>query len=158
MRNNTKNLCLCALIAAIYVILTWLSALFGLSSGAIQVRFSEMLCILPMFTPAAIPGLTLGCLIANFLSGYVVVDVIFGTFATFLGALGTYLFRKQKYLAFLPPIISNAVIVPLVLKFAYGIGDAYWFLVFTVGIGELVSVGVFGFLLHRALENKKFLD
>ncbi len=156
MRNKTRNLCLCASIAAIYVVLTLFSTLFGLSSGAIQLRLSEMLCILPMFNPVAIGGLTLGCLIANFLSGCVMIDVIFGTLATLSGAVGTYLLRKQKYLAFLPPIISNAVIVPLVLKYAYGIGDAYWFLVLTVGIGELISVGVFGFFLHRAIRNKKF--
>ena len=153
--NKTRYLCQCAGIAAIYVVLTWVSTLLGLSSGVIQVRFSEMLCILPIFTQAAIPGLAIGCLIANLLSGCVVVDVVFGTIATLLGAVGTYLLRKQKYLAFLPPIISNAFIVPWVLKFAYGIGDAYWFLVATVGIGEIISVGVFGFFLHRALKHKK---
>ena len=155
--NKTKYLCQCAEIAAFYVVLTWISTLLGLSSGVIQVRFSEALCILPMFMPSAIPGLTIGCLIANLLSGCVVIDVFVGAFATFLGAVGTYLLKKQKYLAFLPPILSNAFIVPWVLKFAYGIGDAYWLLVITVGLGEVVSVGLLGFILYRSLKKiKKF--
>lgn len=149
--SNVRFLCQCASIAAIYVVLTWISALMGLSSNAIQVRFSEMLCILPMFTKAAIPGLALGCLIANLLSGCVVLDIIFGSIATLLGAIGTYFFRKYKYFAFLPPIISNMAIIPGVLKFAYGINEAYWFLVVTVGIGEIVSIGILGFFLYRGL-------
>lgn len=153
--NKTKYLCQCAAIASIYVVLTWFSTIFGLSSGVIQVRFSEMLCILPIFMPGAIPGLTIGCFLANLLSGCMVIDVFFGAIATFLGALGTYILRKKKWIAFLPPIFSNAFIVPWVLKVAYGVGDAYWFLVMTVGIGEIISVGVLGAVLYRALKKKK---
>ena len=152
--NKTRYLCQCAAIAAIYVVLTWFSTIFGLSSGVIQVRFSEILCILPVFMPAAIPGLAIGCFLANLLSGCVIIDIFFGAFATLLGALGTYFLRKQKYLAFLPPIISNAFIVPWVLKIAYGVKDAYWFLVATVGIGEIISVGILGAILYRALKKK----
>lgn len=152
--NKTKYLCQCAVIAAIYVVLTWFSQIFGLASGAIQVRLSEMLCILPVFMPAAVPGLAIGCLLANLLSGCVVVDVFFGALATLIGALGTRLLRKHTILAFLPPILANAFIVPWVLKFAYGLGDAYWFLALTVGIGEVISVGIFGGILYKALCNR----
>ena len=107
--------------------------------------------------PAAVWGLTIGCVLSNVLSGCVLLDIISGSLATFIGAVGTYVLRKRKYLAFLPPILSNTIIVPWVLKTAYGVGDAYWFLVLTVGIGEFVSVGILGFFLYRALKNKKLL-
>lgn len=140
-----------AMIAAIYVVLTYFINAFDLASGAIQIRISEALCVLPVFTPAAIPGLFIGCLLANTLTGAVVWDIVFGSIATLLGAVGTYLLRKTKVLYLLPPIVSNAVIVPFVLQYAYGVPDAYWFLVLTVGIGEILSVGVLGFLLKQAL-------
>lgn len=155
--NKTKFLCQCAGVAALYVVLTMIATMLGLSSGVIQVRFSEMLCILPIFMPAAIPGLTIGCLIANLLSGCVIIDVVVGAFATFLGAVGTYCLRKQTYLAFLPPILSNTLIIPFVLKYAYGVGDAFWFLMITIAAGEIISVGILGFLLYRILKNKKFM-
>lgn len=154
-RSSIRTLCQCAIVAAIYVVLTWFAAILGLSSGVIQVRFSEMLCILPVFMPGAICGLTIGCVLSNILSGCVLLDIIFGSLATFIGAIGTYALRKKKYLSFLPPILSNTIIVPWVLKTAYGVGDAYWFLVLTVGVGEIISVGILGFLLHKALKNKK---
>jgi hypothetical protein len=84
-----------AMIAALYVVLTKLISAFNLASGAIQIRISEMLCILPVFTPAAIPGLFAGCLIANTLTGSIIWDIIFGSIATLLGAIGTYLLRKK---------------------------------------------------------------
>lgn len=155
-RNNVKTLCQCAIIAAIYVVLTWFATALGLSSGVIQVRFSEMLCILPIFMPSAIGGLTIGCILSNILSGCVLLDIIFGSISTLIGAVGTYALRKRKYLAFLPPILSNTIIVPWVLKTAYGVEDAFWFLVLTVGIGEVISVGILGFFLYKALKNKKF--
>ena len=77
-----------AVIAALYVVLTYLAAAFNLSSGVIQVRFSEALTILPVFTPAAIPGLFVGCILANALTGAVVIDVICGSIATLIGAVG----------------------------------------------------------------------
>lgn len=153
--KKTKYLCQCAEIAALYVVFTYVSTVFGLSSSVIQIRFSEMLCIMPIFTPAAISGLTIGCFIANIISGCVITDVFAGAFATFLGAVMTYLLRKQKYIAFLPPIVFNAFIVPWVLKFAYGIKNAYWYLVMTVGIGEIISVCVFGGILYEILKKRK---
>jgi len=147
-------LCYSAGIAALYVILTFVSAALGLASGAVQVRLSEALTILPLFTSAAIPGLAVGCFLANLLTGCITLDIILGTLATLIGAFGTYFLRRIKPLAFLPPVISNAVIVPYVLIHAYGIEDAYWFLSLTVGIGEIISVCVLGFLLYKALKKK----
>lgn len=140
-----------ALIAAIYVVLTMLAASFNLANGAIQVRFSEMLTILPFFTPAAIPGVVLGCLLSNILTGCALPDIIFGTLATLIGAVGTRLLREHRYLCALPPILSNAIIVPLVLRYAYGIPGALWYLSLTVGVGEVISILVFGEILLTAL-------
>lgn len=152
MNKTTKFICQSAIIAALYVVLTYLANALGLANYAIQVRFSEALCALAIFTPAAIPGLFLGCLISNILTGCVIWDIIFGSIATLIGAIGTYLLRKHPIPALLPPIISNMVIVPLVLKFAYGLEDGLWFLILTVGAGEVISVGILGFILYKALK------
>ena len=140
-----------AMIAAIYVVLTYFINAFNLASGAIQVRISEALTILPVFTPAAIPGLFIGCLLSNTLTGCVIWDIVFGSLATLIAAVCTYLLRNTKFLFTLPPVFANAIIVPFVLKYAYGIGDAYWFLFVTVGIGEVISVCVLGFILKNVL-------
>ena len=98
MRNSKVQFIVhAAMIAAIYVVLTYFISAFNLASGAIQVRISEALTILPYFTPAAIPGLFVGCLLANLLTGAAIYDVIFGSLATLLGAVGTYLLRKHKF-------------------------------------------------------------
>ena len=140
-----------AVIAALYVVLTLLSNAFGLANGAIQVRISEALTILPVFTPAGIPGVVIGCFLSNIITGCAVPDIIFGTFATFIGAMGTYYLRKSKFLFTLPPVVSNIVIVPQVLRYAYGVTDAIPFLMLTVGIGEVISVMGLGMLLYAAL-------
>ena len=137
-----------AMIAALYVLLTYAASLLGLASGVIQFRLSEMLCILACFTPAAIPGLYVGCLLANILTGAVVWDILFGPVATLVGALGTWLLRRNPYLAVLPPIAANVVIVPMVLKYAYMAEDAIPYLMLTVGVGEVVTCGVLGILLY----------
>lgn len=146
-----------AVIAAIYVVLTYLASMLGLSSNVIQVRFSEALTILPYFTPAAIPGLFVGCIIANMLTpGVVIWDIIFGSAATLIGAAGTYLLKKKsKWLAPLPPILANTVIVPFVLIYAYGVPDGLPFLMLTVGAGEVISCGVLGMMLMKCLEKYK---
>ena len=144
-----------ALIAALYVVLTFVANAMGLASGAIQIRLSEALTILPCFTPAAIPGLFIGCLISNILVGSVIWDIVFGSLATLIGAIGTHYLRKHKWLSPLPPIISNAVIVPFVLVYAYGVQDALPFLAFTVGMGEVISAGVLGMILLKSLEKHK---
>ena len=101
-------------IAAIYTVLTMIAAGFDLASGAIQVRFSEALTILPFFTPAAVPGLTLGCLISNLVTGCALPDIIFGSLATFIGAFGSYHLRRNRFLVSLPPIVSNMLIIPFI--------------------------------------------
>jgi len=145
-----------AVIAALYVVLTYFATMLGLSNGAIQIRFSEALTILPYFTPAAIPGLFVGCIISNLLAGAVIWDIVFGSIATLLGAIFTYLLRKKsKYLSPLPPILSNTIIIPFVLTYAYGVPDGLPFLMLTVGVGEVISCGLLGILLLRLLERYK---
>ena len=143
-----------AMIAAIYVVVTLLVAPFAY--GEVQVRLSEALTILPVFTPAAIPGLFIGCLISNILGGCILPDIIFGSLATLIGAVFTWMLRNHsKYLAPLPPIIANVLIVPFVLKYAYGEPFSIPFMMCTVGIGEVVSVGVLGLMLAAVLERHK---
>ena len=159
-RKKTRYLVRAAVIAALYVVLTYLSAALGLSGqGLIQLRFSEALCILPYFTSSAIPGLALGCLISNLLTGAHVLDILFGTLATLLGAIGTRLLRKYRFLTPIPPILANTLIVPFIIRYAYLSTDVALPLLFlTVGVGELISVGVFGIVLLFALEKtRKFL-
>ncbi len=142
-----------AAIAAIYVVLTVLFAPF--SFGEVQVRISEGLTVLPYFTPAAIPGLFIGCIIGNFMGGAIPVDIICGSLATLLGALLSYLLRKHKFLVPLPPIIANALIVPFVLYYGYGVNLPIPLMMLTVGIGEIVSCGVIGMILLLALDRYK---
>ena len=140
-----------AAIAAIYVVLTTIAAGFDLASGAIQVRFSEALCVLPFFTPAAIPGLAIGCLVANTLTGAMLPDIIFGTLATLIGAIFSYLLRKHRFLCTLPPVISNMIIIPPILHFVYKYPGGIPFFVLTVGIGEAVSCVILGSILLTAI-------
>ncbi len=145
-----------AVIATMYVVLTYVASALGLSSGAIQVRFSEALTILPIFTPYAIPGLFIGCLTANLLTGCAVTDVIFGSLATLIGAIGSRILKNHPLLATLPPIIANAITVPFVLMYVYNLEGTYWYFFLTVGIGEVISCGVLGFLLQKALKKHNF--
>ena len=149
--NKTYYIACAALIAALYTVLTVIAAGFNLASGAIQVRFSACLTILPFFTSAAIPGLTLGCLISNMITGCALPDIIFGTLATLLGALGSYALRRNRYLCSIPPVVSNALIIPFVLTYAYHIPGGIPFFMLTVGLGELISCMVFGQILLSAL-------
>lgn len=140
-----------AMIAALYVVFTLIAAALGLSSMQVQIRFSEALTILPYFTPAAIPGVFIGCLLSNILAGGALLDIIFGSLATLIAAVGTYLLRRQKWLAPIPPIVANTLVVPFVIKAAYGIGPI-WLSFITVGAGEFLSAGVLGMLLLLVLE------
>ncbi len=140
-----------AMIAALYVVLTLLISVFQLASGAVQVRISEVLTVLPAFTPAAVPGLFLGCLISNLITGALPMDVLFGSFATLLGAFGTYLLRKHKWAVAIPPILSNTLIVPMVLAYVYDLPEGIPYLMLTVGVGEIISCGILGMLLYRTL-------
>ena len=149
-KKNIQFLTRAAMIAAIYVVLTFVANAFGLANYAVQVRFSEALTILPIFTPAGIPGLFIGCLISNILTGCAIPDIIFGSLATLIGAFGTRALKSNRFLAVLPPIAANAIIVPLILKYAYGL-EPLWFSFLTVTAGEIISCGVLGLLLAFAL-------
>ena len=140
-----------AMIAAIYVVLTIFISAFHLASGAIQIRISEALTILPAFTPAAIPGLFLGCLISNLITGAMLPDIIFGSLATLLGALGTYFLRKYKWAIPIPPILANVLIIPWILSYVYGFPGSIPYFVLTVGVGEIISCGVLGMILYGTL-------
>ncbi len=153
--NKTKTITRAGLIAALYVVLTFVSNVFGLSSGPVQLRLSEALTILPVVTPGAIFGLFVGCLFANIFTGALPLDIIFGSFATLIGAIGTYLLRGNRLLASLSPVISNAVIVPFVLIKAYGLEGTWWYFAITVGIGELLSCVGLGLIILKIIGKYK---
>lgn len=145
-----------AMIAALYVVLTLIAGAFGLDHYAIQLRFSEALTILPFFTPAAIPGLYVGCLLSNILTGCIIWDVLLGPIATLIGALGTWALRKKsKWLAPLPPILANTLIVPFILAYAYQFESSIPYFMLTVGLGEIASCGILGMLLFFTLNKYK---
>ena len=141
-------------IAALYVVLTLLANALGLANYAVQVRFSEALTILPFFTPAAIPGLFVGCIISNILGGCIIWDIIFGSLATLVGAVFSYLLRKNKWLVPIPPIAANTLVVPFVLKYGYGVSLPIPLMMLTVGLGEVISCGVLGMILYTALKKQ----
>lgn len=156
MKNQkTIKLTQAAVIAALYVVLTMLANALGLANYAIQVRFSEALTILPFFTPAAVPGLFVGCLLSNIITGCAPWDVVFGSLATLVGALGTWALRKHKWLAPLPPIVANIIVVPLVLSYVYKLEGSLIYFAVTVGIGEIISCGLLGMTLLFALDKRK---
>lgn len=144
-----------AVIAAIYVVLTGVFA--PISFGPVQFRISEALCILPFFTPAAIPGLFLGCLLSNLLYGAAALDVVFGSLATLIGAAGSYALRRNRWAVCVPPILANTVIIPWVLRYAYGSPDLIPVAMVTVGIGEILAIGVLGNLLLVTLEKYRYV-
>ncbi len=164
-------------IAAAYAACTLIALLFlgSLAWGPIQFRVSEALCVLALFTPAAIPGLTLGCVIANVMNIVIsgtgmlgMLDVVFGSLATFAGACFTYKMRRRPLLALAGPVLANALIVPAYLPLLLkGIGfytipfttislDNSWLLMYlfglvTTGAGEAVIMYVLGYPLSRSL-------
>ena len=162
MNKKTTSIVHAAVIAALYVVLTLIANALGLANHAIQIRFSEALTILPLFTPAAIPGLFVGCILANFMTGCLPWDIVFGSLATLLGALGTYALgtytlgpsapaKQYPILAVIPPILSNTLIVPFVLAYVYRFEGSIPYFMLTVGIGEVLSCGVLGMFLYNTL-------
>ncbi|MBQ9592688.1 MAG: QueT transporter family protein [Lachnospiraceae bacterium] len=147
---TTRFIAQAGIIAAIYVALVLLFA--PISFNVIQFRIAEALAILPYFTPAGIPGVTIGCLIGNLIGMGEPLDIIFGTLATLIGAFGSYALRRNKWLVPIPPILSNTIIIPWVLRFAYGVPDAIPYLMLTVGIGEVLAIYVLGMILLLTLE------
>lgn len=153
--NRIRFLVRSAMIAALYVALALISAMLGMSSGAIQIRLSEALCILPIYTTAAIPGITVGCFLANLLTGGTIWDLTLGVLATFLGLLLAHLLRRFRYLASLPTILSNGLLIPYVLILAGFIPDtaaSYGMTALTVSLGELMACGGLGTVLLRYLD------
>ena len=150
--SKAKFVAQAAIIAAVYTVLKVFIAAFNLASGAIQVRVSEALTILPVFTPAAVPGLFIGCLISNTVTGAAPLDIVFGSIATLIGAFGTYRLRSgSRILASIPPIVANVLIIPFVLSWVYQIPGSIPFFMLTVGVGEVISCLVLGQMLYSAL-------
>lgn len=150
MKQRILYITQAAMIAAIYVTLTYVFA--PISFGEIQVRIAEALTILPVFTFAAVPGLFLGCLLGNLLGGAMAPDIVFGSLATLIGAIGTYqLRRKPVFLAPVPPIAANTLVIPFVLRYTYGVLLPIPLLMLSVGAGEVLSCGGLGLLFHSAL-------
>ena len=153
MKSNiftSRFLAQAGIIAAVYVALVLIFA--PISFGPIQFRVAEALTILPFFTPAAIPGVTIGCLIGNLIGMGEPLDIIFGTLATLIGAFGSYALRGNKWLVPLPPILANTIIIPWVLRFAYGEAKSIPYLMATVGLGEVLAIYVLGMILLLVLE------
>ena len=146
-----------ALIAAAYATLSYLSA--PLTFAFFQFRLSEALCVLPIFLPEAIPGLFIGCIISNYISGCVLWDIVFGSLATLIGAFFARalakLPHKLMFVTTLPTVFANAIIVPFVIMYAYGSPESYWFLFATVMVGELVTATLVGTLLYYQLHKRK---
>ncbi len=155
MKNrNILFLTQAAMIAALYVVLTFFVNVFGLASGPIQIRLSEALAVLPFFTPAAIPGVYVGCLLSNILTGACLLDILVGSFASLLGVSIAYLIRRKKWLISLPTIFANTILIPFILTspYGYGLKDSWGYLVITVGMGEIISCGILGMLLLFSLQ------
>lgn len=150
-----------AVCAALYVLLTFLS--FGLAGGAVQCRLAEALCVLPAFFPEAVPGLFIGCLLSNLLTGGGVIDVIFGALATLLAAVITRVIRgiKPALLLPLPTVLLNAAIVPFGILYLAGTpvsAASYFPVALTVFIGEAISAGVLGTILYGVLSNRRIFN
>ena len=159
MGMTVRELARGAIIAAIYALLTIFLA--PISSGLIQCRVSEALCVLPYFTFSAVPGLFIGCLLANLLTGAPAYDVIFGSLATLAAAYTTYLLRKRapKYLALLPSVVINALVVGALLVYVYDVGVSYWVAAGYVAVGQAIACFVLGLPLLSLLQtyrNKLF--
>ena len=149
--NKVQFMTQAAMIAAIYVVLCVVFQ--PISYGPIQTRIAEALTVLPFFTPAAIPGLFVGCLIANVLGGGIILDVLAGSVATLIAAFATYALRnKSRYLASVPPVVANALIIPCVLKYGYGEPLPIPFMMGTVALGEILTATIVGTILLVVLD------
>ena len=155
MKTRTRYIAEGAMIAALYVILTYISMIFGLDKGAIQCRLSESLTVLPIYFPSAIPGLFIGCIVSNLLTGCAVWDIIFGSLATLVAAIVTSRLKRVKYLASIPPIVANTLVIPPIIAYVYGTEMALWLIYITVFLGELVSCGLLGTMLIGIIEKKR---
>lgn len=151
-QNKTLFITQSAIIAALYVLLTFISNIAGFSSGPIQLRIGEALTILPVFTPAAIPGLFVGCLLANILTGCALWDIIFGSLITFIAAICTYALKQYKIMKYLPPVLANTLCLPFILSLVYHFEGSIWYFMLTIFIGETLSCGLLGALLFKLIQ------
>ena len=149
-RFTTHQLATAGVIAALYAVLAYFASIFGIAYGPIQCRFSEALCVLPFLFPAATPGLFVGCLVANLLSPYGALDIIFGSLATLLAAVWTQ-HTHHKWLAPLPPVIVGAVISFQETGFTGAFAGAFAYNAVTVGVGEAIACYVLGGVLLTVL-------
>lgn len=159
MKKNTRNLALSAIIAAVYAVVT-MYLTYPMSYQASQFRVAEALTILPFFSTAAIPGLFVGCLISNLLSPVGPLDIIFGSLASLIAAFGTYLIGKsnlkfKKYLAPLPPVVVNALIVGWLLNYTLKWPIAITIL--QVGFGQILACYGLGLPLMLFIEKNQQL-
>ena len=157
---TTRRIAHGAIIAAVYVVLCIIFQ--PISYGPIQFRIAEALTIMPLFTPAAIPGLFVGCILANIIGQGVIMDVIFGSLATLIGAVLGYLLRRNRWLVPIPAVIANALIIPFVLRYGYGITDIPIALeMLYILAGEVVGCYILGEVLATILmphKNRLFKD
>ena len=158
--KNTQKLTLAAMTAAAYAALSLPGAVFGLTFGPIQVRFSEALCLLPFLFPETAWGLGVGCLIANLFSPYGFLDIVIGSLATLIAAWLTSRCRS-RYLAPLPPVVVNAVLVGGLLAFEQAgftgaFAAAFWYNACSLAVSEAVVCYVLGLLLLKGLEKTKY--
>ena len=159
---DTRQITLAAAVAALYALLTYFGSIFGLSYGPVQFRFAEALCVLPFLFPTAAPGLFVGCLIANLLSPYGLVDVVCGSAATLIAALITARVR-HRWLAPLPAVLSNGVIIGAMLAwYEAGFGPGFWGMFayngLAVALGELGACYVLGMLLLYPIPKIKYFQ
>ena len=154
-RNKTAALWLAqgAAVAALYVVLTLIFA--PISFGSVQFRIAEILTILPLFTPAAVPGLFVGCLLGNILGGAIIWDIVFGSLATLIGAALGYLLRFNRWLVPVPTVIANALIIPWVLRYGYGIRVPILLQIAYVAAGEILGCYILGELLATVLLKRR---
>ena len=155
---NTRYLARAGVIAALYVVLTYLAGLMNLAYGPVQFRFSEALTVLPFLFPEAIPGLFVGCIVSNLISPYGVLDLVVGSLATLLAAVWTNRCGK-RWFAPMPPVVANAVLVGAMIAwyeagFGAGFVPAFAYNALTVGLGELIVCYVLGLPLLAVLENR----
>ena len=163
-KKSTLFLTQAAVIAALYVALTYVSNAMGLAYNSVQFRLSEILTVLPVFTPAAIPGLTLGCLIANISSPFGIIDILCGALATFLASVTTYALRNVTFkdipvLSTLPPVLFNALIIGAEIWYLEGrTAEIFIVSALQVGAGQCVMCILAGILFIRAVKKTKIFE
>jgi len=152
MKRSSQFIVKAAVIGTLYCLLTLVLSPF--SYGVMQIRFSEALCVLALYTPAAIPGLTLGCFFANFIGANGIIDAIVGSLGTLAGTAAIYVVRKKKYLAPMCNVILNAAAVGLMLWKWYAVPFSPLLCIAWVGLGEFVSCYVLGIPLIKLLDKR----